>query len=83
MSAGDNEGLMTVLAVVKGWSVDDRFALIREILATLPPKQSATPPVPRGRSADEIIRTFLTESPAPDDATVRQWIHDHRMEKYG
>lgn len=83
MSAVDNEGLLTVLALVKDWSVDDRFALVREILATLPPKRSAAPPVPRGRTAEEVIRTFRTEKPAPDDATVHQWVHDHRMEKYG
>jgi hypothetical protein len=26
---------------------------------------------------------FKTDKPAPDDETVRQWIDEQRMEKYG
>ena len=26
---------------------------------------------------------FRTDRPAPDDETVRLWIDEHRMEKYG
>jgi hypothetical protein len=36
-----------------------------------------------GLSAEEVIAYFPSEHPAPDDATVRQWSDEHRMEKYG
>ena len=38
---------------------------------------------PRGPSAAEIIETFKSDRPPPDDATVRRWIDEYRMEKYG
>ena len=45
--------------------------------------EGAAPPIPRGPSAAEIAAMFKTDKPAPDDATVKQWIDEHRMEKYG
>ena len=40
--------------------------------------------MPRGPSSClEVAAMFKTDTPAPDDATVKQWIDEHRMEKYG
>lgn len=38
---------------------------------------------PRGYSAEEVKAMLKIEKPAPDDATVEQWIEDRRLEKYG
>jgi hypothetical protein len=45
---------------------------------------AATSPSTSGvLSADEIRAFLKSRQPAPDDETVRQWIDDYRMEKYG
>ncbi len=44
---------------------------------------ATSPLISRGLSADEIRVLLKSKQPAPDDETVRQWIDDHRMEKYG
>ncbi len=46
-------------------------------------EQSVPPRALRGRSVAEIIDTYKTDQPAPDDETIRLWIDEHRMEKYG
>ena len=60
-----------VLDRVKHWSVAERFALVREVLETLAPEPTPTSPVLRGRSAEEIVESYKTDEPAPDDETVR------------
>ncbi|MBC7815675.1 MAG: hypothetical protein IAG10_02120 [Planctomycetaceae bacterium] len=37
----------------------------------------------RGYSAEEVHQHLQIKGPAPDDETVKQWIDEHRMEKYG
>lgn len=70
---------------VQSWPPPMRIALARRILETLesPPEQEPPPKLPRGPTAAEIAAMFKTDKPAPDDATVKQWIDEHRMEKYG
>ena len=38
---------------------------------------------PRGQSAAEVMAMLKTNKPAPDDATVKQWLDECGMEKYG
>ncbi len=47
--------------------------------------RKATPPAQkkRGFSAAEVQGLLRTDRPAPNDETVKQWIDEHRMEKYG
>lgn len=74
-----------ILSQVRSWPAARRVALARRILETLenPPVEQPSPPLPRGPSAAEIAAMFKTDKPAPDDATFKQWIDEHRMEKYG
>jgi len=61
-----------------------RIALARRILETVEdavPNHSPRPP--RGYSAAEVRAMLKIDKPAPDDATVQQWIDEHRLEKYG
>ena len=41
------------------------------------------PGTKRGRSAEEVHARLNIRGPVPDDATVKQWIDEHRTEKYG
>lgn len=49
------------------------------------PVSAAAPESPkkRGRSAEEVHQLLNFQGPAPDDATVKLWIDEHRMQKYG
>ena len=38
---------------------------------------------PRGYSVNEAKALLKTDQPVADDATVEQWIDEHRMKKYG
>lgn len=83
MSITESSELADVLDRVKHWSVAERFTLVREVLETLAPKMSPPSLAPRGRPVEEIVESFKTDKPAPDDETVRQWIDEQRTEKYG
>jgi hypothetical protein len=85
MSLVESKEIAEVLSRIRSWPAATRVALARRILETLesPPVEQPPPPLPRGPSAAEIAAMFKTEKPAPDDATVKQWIDEHRMEKYG
>jgi hypothetical protein len=83
MSITESSELADVLDRVKHWPVAERFALVKGVLETLAPKVPAPSSVLRRRSVEEILESFKTDKPAPDDETVRQWVDEHRMEKYG
>jgi hypothetical protein len=83
MSIVESREMADVLDRVKRWPVAERFALVREVLETLAPKVPPALPVSRGRPVEEILASFKTDEPAPDDETVRRWIDERRIEKYG
>jgi hypothetical protein len=85
MSVSEIKEIAMVVERVQSWPAAMRIALARRILETLEstPTTDAAPPVPRGPSAAEVVAMFRTDKPAPDDVTVKQWIDEHRLEKYG
>lgn len=83
MSTAETTELSDVLDRVKTWPVANRIALVQQVLETLAPWTSGPSSALRGPSAAEIMEAFKSHRPPPDDATVRQWIDEHRMEKYG
>lgn len=85
MSVTETVQLAEIVGQVRSWPAAMRVALARRILETLetPPVEQPPPKLPSGPSAAEIAAMFKTDRPAPDDATVKQWIDEHRMEKYG
>lgn len=83
MGAAESTELADVLNRVRTWPVANRIELVKQVLETLTPAAPEPSPLLRGPSAAEIMEAFKTDQPAPDDATVRQWIDEHRMEKYG
>lgn len=50
-----------------------------------PPASTPLPqgPRPRGYSAAEVIAALQSPQPAPNDETVKRWIDEYRMDKYG
>ena len=83
MTIAEANDIAEVVQKVRSWPAGMRIALARRILETLEstPPAEAPAAVPRGPSAAEVVALFKTDKPAPDDATVKQWIDEHRMEK--
>ena len=71
----------TVLNTVRQWPLDRRFALVQDVLSTLAPK--VLPPQPRPKTLEKALGLLATSQPAPSDAEIKQWLDEHRMEKYG
>lgn len=85
MTPVETKEIADLIQRIQGWPPQLRIALARRILETLESSSPQEPPprLPRGPSAAEVAAMFKTDRPAPDDATVKQWIDEHRMEKYG
>jgi hypothetical protein len=84
MSAAESKEIIEVMGKVETWPKAMRVTLARRILETIEsPDISPLVKLPRGPSAAEVAAMFKTDKSAPDDATVRQWIGEYRMEKYG
>jgi hypothetical protein len=82
MSTAEANDLSEVLNRVKDWTPAQRITLARRILETLETAQQPARGLP-ARSVQELIGIGAGDSPPPDDETVRRWIDEHRMEKYG
>jgi hypothetical protein len=85
MTVSETSEIADVLNRVKSWPAVTRITLARQILESVEKAAGAepAPELPRGPSAADVMAMFKTDKPAPDDATVRQWIDDYRLEKYG
>lgn len=81
MSTPQTSEFEGILAQVRAWAPEMRLALAEELLRTLHPV--LRPSGPRGVPAEQVRGLAAGAGPAPDDDTVRQWIQEHRMEKYG
>jgi len=66
-----------------------RVSLARMILETVEtptmpsPALTQTAPSRRGKPVESLIGLGAGSGPPPSDELVRQWIDEHRMEKYG
>jgi hypothetical protein len=81
MSITELSELKSVLVKVRNWTPEMRLTLAEELLRSLHP--AVHPSGLRGVPSEQVLGIGAGEGPPPDDDTVRQWIHDHRMEKYG
>jgi hypothetical protein len=70
---------------VQSWPASMRIALARQILESVErePESASTSALPRGPTAAEVAARFRADKPAPSDETVKQWIDEHRLTKYG
>jgi hypothetical protein len=80
MSALETEDLVRVWAQVKGWPARLQLSLARRLLDAV---DSAEPvPATRGKPVSALIGLGAGKGEPPSDETVRQWIDEHRAEKY-
>lgn len=70
----------TIIAQVKPWPMEERVALAYEILREM--RKQTRQPAPR-RTLDRAMGVAKGTSAPPDDATVRQWIEQRRIQKHG
>jgi hypothetical protein len=86
VSTAETTELMDVFNRVTTWPTTLRITLARKILESVDKAETPVAPYPaktRGLSAAEVRAGIRTERPPPDDETVKQWIDERRMEKYG
>jgi hypothetical protein len=72
--------ITSILEQVKPWPMEDRVALAYQILRDMRKKTRDSAPRDTAREAHGIARA---DGPAPDDATVKRWLDEHRTRKYG
>lgn len=81
MNATENISYEGVLKIVSQWPAAQQMALVEDVLRTISPR--VKPPRQRQRTIDRALGLLATDQPAPTDEEVRQWLDEHRMEKYG
>jgi hypothetical protein len=84
MNNNETTEMAAILHRVQSWPQGMRLSLARQILQGLEQSTGERErQAPRGRSAAEVMATLETNKPAADDATVKKWLDEDRMEKYG
>jgi hypothetical protein len=81
MSTTQAAEIREVLSKVQDWTAEMRLSLAEQLLRSL--HSDVRPNPARTYSAQEVRGIGAGTSPPPDDATVRQWIDEHRLQKYG
>lgn len=81
MNHAENIGYESVLQIVSQWPTAQQIALVEDVLKTL--SSRVEPPKRRRRTLDQALGLLATDSPAPTDEEVEQWLDEHRTEKYG
>lgn len=71
----------SVLSVVSQWPPAQQQALVNDVLKMISPR--IEPPRKRRPTLNQALGLLATDKPAPTDAEVKQWLDEHRMEKYG
>lgn len=74
------EEIDTIIAQITPWPVEERVALAYEILRDM--RKQTRQPAPR-RTLERALGIAGGASMPPDDAMVRQWVEEHRLQKHG
>lgn len=70
----------TIIQVISDWPVEERLALLRDILRTLTPADSVTRPKNTWEQASGLLAGPWQ---APSDADVERLLGESRAEKHG
>ncbi|MBI1765964.1 MAG: hypothetical protein HYR56_31555 [Acidobacteria bacterium] len=81
MSQTQSSNYDLVLSTVRQWPTAQQMELVQDVLRELSPR--IAPPKKRQKTLVRALGLLTTEQPAPTDAEVKQWLDEHRMEKYG
>jgi hypothetical protein len=82
MSTTEAEDLARVWNQVRNWPPRLQLSLARRILDAVDAAETPAP-VTRGKPVSALIGLGAGEGEPPSDETVRRWIDEHRVEKYG
>jgi hypothetical protein len=82
MVAAETAEFTETLDRITSWPPEIRITLARRVLESVESPAASQGPR-RGYLAADVISLLNMPQPAPDDATVRGWIDEHRREKYG
>ncbi len=77
----ENINYETTLNNIRQWTIAQRFALLQDVLKTLTPEPEK--PRVRERTLEHALRIVPLDREPPTDDEVKQWLDEHRMEKYG
>jgi hypothetical protein len=72
--------IQSIISRVKPWAEEDRVALAYLILRDM--RTKTREPAPR-HTLDRALGIARGATPPPDDATVKRWMDEHRVRKYG
>ena len=83
MNATETPDVIDVLTRVKAWPPTLRITLARRILEGVEAAGAADADSSghRGSPVQRLIGLGAGSQPPPDDAQVRQWLDEHRMEQ--
>lgn len=81
MNHTENINYESVLKTIRQWPKAQRFILVQEVLKTL--ASESEQPRRRERTLERALGLVNLKGPAPTDEEVKQWLDEHRMEKYG
>lgn len=83
MTTAEISDVIDVLAHVKAWPPALRITLARQILEGVEAAADADADSPerRGSPVQRLIGLGAGSQPPPNDAQVRQWLDEHRMEQ--
>lgn len=77
----ETRNYQSVLRTIGEWSLEWRLALIRDLAQSL--QLDLTVQQRRKPTLHKALGLLATDKPAPTDAQVKQWLEEHRLEKYG
>lgn len=81
MNRLDNANYDGVLNIVRQWPILQQMALVQDVMKTL--KVRLEPARRPGNTLSRALGLLATDQPAPTDEEIKQWLDEHRMEKYG
>ena len=81
ISQTENLNYESVLKTIRQWSPAQQIELVQDVLQAISPRIS--PPKKHQKTLGRALGILATEKTAPTDAEVKQWLDEHRMEKYG
>ncbi len=80
MNTAETHNHETVLGIVRQWSDEERIAFIQEILQTFLSKKTDAP---RKQPTLHLALGIARVASPPNDEEVKEWLDEHRQEKYG
>ena len=75
------ESYEAVIAMVRGWSVAQRFSLVQDVLATLSPELASNRH--RQPTLARALGLLVTDKATPSDADITALLEERRKERYG